>query len=257
MLEQYEDQSRVETKMGVVKQWSVEETIGYHPVTHVIFDFDGLLVDTETVYTKATVAVASSFGKDFTWTHKAKCLGLTPRDASLKIIELLELPLHLDEFMARMDIEINAALHEVDLMPGVEVLVKHLHDHQVPMAIATGSTAKAFAKKTALPLVRHLFDKGYFEHCVFAGDDPEVKKGKPAPDCFVIAAKRFASPPEAHRNVLVFEDSPAGVHGALLGGMQCVMVPDRSLVVEVTPTAILESLELFEPHAFNLPPFRY
>lgn len=63
----------------------------FHPVTHVIFDFDGLLVSTEQVYTKATQAVVGPYGKTYTWAEKSQVMGMTPMAASQKIIDLLEL----------------------------------------------------------------------------------------------------------------------------------------------------------------------
>jgi pseudouridine-5'-monophosphatase len=224
----------------------------FHPVTHVIFDFDGLLVDTETCYTKATQAVVEPFGKVFEWHHKVQVMGLAPRLSSQKIIDILELPLQLDDFMAMMNVEIAKALPEADLMPGVQSLVEHFKSHQIPMAIATGSSKESFKLKTAR--FGDMFHAGNnFQHIVTTADDPEVKMGKPAPDCFHVCASRFEFLPDHPRNVLVFEDAPAGVMGALAAGMQVVYVPDPNLVHEQEATLKIRSLHEFEPELFKLP----
>lgn len=146
--------------------------------------------------------------------------------------------------------------HKIVLMPGAERLIKHLESKQVPIAIATGSAQSGFERKTS-----HLGDilRKPFKHHVFAGSDDEVKRGKPHPDVFLVAAKRFKeSPPKDMQSVLVFEDALNGVKAALAAGMQVVFVPDKKLnlsTVQVKATQTLDSLEQFKPELFGLPPF--
>lgn len=75
---------------------------------------------------------------------------------------------------------------------GAERLVKHLHKNGVPIATATGSHTQSFELKTSGH--KDLFS--LFHHCVLSGDDPECKHGKPAPDCFLLAAQRFPDNPD-------------------------------------------------------------
>jgi len=72
--------------------------------------------------------------------------------------------------------------------------VRHLHKNNVPMAMATGSAGSEVHLKTSSH--QHLFS--LFHHVVCSSDDPDVKRGKPHPDCFLVAAQRFddSPPPE-------------------------------------------------------------
>lgn len=107
------------------------------------------------------------------------------------------------------------------------------------------------------------------------GSDDEVKRGKPAPDIFLIAAGRFKEQPKPENvslikfykfsfkifliifQCLVFEDSPAGVTAALAAGMQVVAIPDRRISKDKVngATVILNSLMDFIPDDFGLPTF--
>ena len=77
------------------------------------------------------------------------------------------------------------------LLAGAEKLVKHLHNHNVPIAIATGSHKEEYVLKTQ----NHQDIFGLFSHSVLSSEDPDVKDGKPAPDCFLVAAERFPHKP--------------------------------------------------------------
>lgn len=160
-----------------------------------------------------------------------------------------------DEFVKEYETAMAKNYHKIKMMPGAERLIKHLSNKGVPISIATGSSQSGFERKTG-----HVGDilRKPFSHHVFAGSDPEVKRGKPHPDVFEQAAKRFKNPPDNMKQVLVFEDAVNGVKAALAAGMQVVFVPDKRLdlsKVAVKPTLTLESLEQFRPELFNLPPF--
>lgn len=183
-----------------------------------------------------------------------KVLGMEVARGIEEIIKSTGIPITVAEFMV-MEREIySEEMLKVELMPGVHRLVEHLKRHRIPMAIATGSTLESYLIKTK----RHqdLFTAGkYFQHIVFTRDDAEVKRPKPAPDVYLITARRFADSP-APSNCLVFEDSHIGVDGARAAGMQCVMVPDhRFTCKQENATQVLYSLEHFQPQLYGLPPY--
>ncbi|RYZ81903.1 MAG: HAD family hydrolase, partial [Proteobacteria bacterium] len=94
---------------------------------------------------------------------------------------------------------------------------------KLPMAIVTGSR-----RKPVEMTLTHLGLNKYFDHLVCAED---YVNGKPAPDCFLLAAKLVGVDP-AH--CLVFEDAPLGVQAALNAGMECLLLDENQAL---TPTS--------------------
>lgn len=78
---------------------------------------------------------------------------------------------------------------------GAEKLVRHLHQHNIPIAIASGGGQDLFQIKTT----NHREFFKLFGHAVLASSDPEVKNGKPAPDVFLICANRFSDKPSPEK----------------------------------------------------------
>ncbi|EDW64906.2 probable pseudouridine-5'-phosphatase isoform X1 [Drosophila virilis] len=221
-------------------------------VTHCIFDMDGLLLDTETLYTKAAQLVLDPYGKTYTFDVKQQIMGLQTRPVAEFMIKCYDLPLTWEEYAKQQTDNARALMRDAKLMPGAERLLRHLHANKVPFALATSSGAEMVELKSTHH--RELFD--LFHHRVCGSSDSEVKNGKPAPDIFLVAASRFSDKPEP-KNCLVFEDSPNGVEAGNSAGMQVVMVPDERLSKErcAHATQVLRSLEDFKPEQFGLPPF--
>ncbi|XP_011707194.1 PREDICTED: pseudouridine-5'-phosphatase-like [Wasmannia auropunctata] len=221
-------------------------------VTHCIFDMDGLLLDTEYLYTKAFNRITNRYGKEWTWEHKAHTMGFKTKNVAGYAVKTLELPLTADEFMQEITGIFQELFPQANPMPGAVRLLKHLKESNVPIALATSSDRGNYELKTRR--WRDLFD--LFHHKVLGGSDPEVARGKPEPDIFFVAAKRFPDNPDPSK-CLVFEDAPNGVKAALKAGMQVVMVPDPMLPKQYTSeaTLVLDSLEKFQPEKFGLPPY--
>lgn len=224
---------------------------GVSGVTHLIFDLDGLLLDTEPLYSTAFQRVCGRYGQTYGYDVKARVMGRTAPEAARIVVDLLGLPLSAEELQQGTAHELAQLLPTAALMPGAERLILHLREQGVPFALATSSSAESFKLKTA----RHQDFFALFHHVVL-GDDPEVHAGKPAPDIFRTCASRFSPAPDP-KECLVFEDAPNGVDAALAAGMRVVMVPDVNLNRDLTQkaTAVLYSLEDFQPELWGLPAY--
>jgi len=230
------------------------DTSKFRPVTHVIFDMDGLLLDTESHYSQANQIVCKRYGREFTWEVKQLQMGRRSQDAARILVEHLQIPLTVEEYI----IETRNILYELfpsaKLLPGAERLVRHFHAHNVPVCICTGSHEAAYELKTGSH--KNLFEI-FGNRVLWTADDPEVTRGKPAPDCFLISARRFFGPQVDPKDVLVFEDAPNGVEAALAANMQVVMVPEERVAPEIRQkaTVCLNSLTEFKLEWFGLPPY--
>ncbi|KAH0947840.1 hypothetical protein HN011_004512 [Eciton burchellii] len=226
------------------------EDQNFQDVTHCIFDMDGLLLDTESLYTTAYNRVTQEYGKTYTWEHKAKIMGFRSGDALQTIIDMLHLPITVQMFEDKLAPIYQELFPKCDVMPGVEKLLQHLKDNNIPIALATSSSKESSDLKTQK--WKHIFD--LFNHKVYGGSDVEIVHGKPNPDIFLIAAQRFSDNPHPSK-CLVFEDSPNGVQAAIAAQMQVVMIPDPQLPKYLTKdaTLVLETLINFKPQNFGLP----
>ncbi|XP_054164688.1 pseudouridine-5'-phosphatase-like [Oppia nitens] len=224
----------------------------FKTVSHVVFDMDGLLLDTETRYEIAIRNVLARYDKPYLNELKVRLLGVTDEAEADIVCTELELPITPNEYMDQLKEEFKTIFDNVPLMPGAERLVLHLHKHNIPIAIATNTKRDRFDRKTRH--LQHIFK--LFHHIVICSDDPEITRGKPDPQPYEVCANRFTAKPQSMQNVLVFEDSPTGVTSGLAAGCQVVWVPavdiDKNLV---KPTLTLNSLEEFEPQLFGLPNF--
>ncbi|XP_063909555.1 pseudouridine-5'-phosphatase-like [Zophobas morio] len=226
--------------------------MAFKHVSHVIFDMDGLIIESESVYDKVFSEIALNHGTEYTKDTKLKMMG-TPDPITAQIaIKEMQLPYNVDQFLEIYLPRAKELLKHPQLMPGAKRLIQHLYKHNIPIAIATSSSQEFLQIKTQ----DHQELISLFQHIVCGSTDPEVKNGKPAPDIFQVCASRFSDKPRPDQ-CLVFEDSPNGAMGAIAAGMQVVLVPDPDIPREARQpaTLLLGSLEEFKPELFGLPAF--
>jgi pseudouridine-5'-monophosphatase len=185
--------------------------------THVLFDLDGVLLDTERLYTEATQTIVGRYGKTYTWAIKRDAMGRDALISARIVLERLGVPIDAQEFLAERTAILETAFAQCRAMDGAEAFVHALREQGTPMAVATSSDRRLYDLKV----------KGHpwFAHfgAVVCGDDPRVRAKKPAPDIFLTAARELRAEPS---QCLVFEDSLAGVEAALAAGMRVVAMPD-------------------------------
>jgi HAD superfamily hydrolase (TIGR01509 family) len=187
-----------------------------HPIRAVVFDMDGLLVDTEILIRDLIMQLAPKFGAELPESVFQQMVGL-PSDASDAVARAHFGPDYpLEALEAEMTVHVRAAMEiGVALKTGVVELLDYLDATGIPRAIATSSSHGA--------VQRTLGPSGIlprFHTIVAAGDYP---RGKPNPDPFLTAAARLGVPPQ---QCLALEDSHNGVRAAHAAGMMTVMVPD-------------------------------
>lgn len=218
-------------------------------ITHIIFDLDGLLLNTEHLHAQVIQDIADRYDKTYTPAAKAQVVGKRALESSQALVDALGLPMSGEACRTERHQRMRQVYPRTKLMPGAERITRHFHCSGVPMAIATSSHNENFQLKTA----HHRAWLQRFS-LIVKGDDPALKHGKPAPDIFLLAAQRMAVAPQ---NCLVFEDSPAGVAAARSAGMSVVAVPDPDLdpILFQSAHQVLSSLNAFEPETWSLSPF--
>lgn len=221
----------------------------FKKITHLIYDMDGLLLDTETLNAEVNQKIALRYGKIFDQSAKAKVAGRSTKESAQVVIELLELPISVEDYLEQRNSLIWKRYTTAKLLPGAMRLTQHFYSNQIPQAIATSSSEVNFNLK-----MTHHQDWISLFDCFVLGDDPEIQNGKPKPDIFLLAAQRLGASPET---CLVFEDSLAGMQAAIAAGMSVVVIPDSEMDKTLYSEAnqILNSLEEFDPTVWQLPTF--
>ncbi|KAJ2303467.1 Pseudouridine-5'-phosphatase [Coemansia sp. Cherry 401B] len=221
-----------------------------------IFDMDGLLLDTETIYSQVTNKILEPYNKTFPMETKLKMMGRDVRTATDILLADLELPLSFEEYDSQATELKKIYFRMALMMPGAERLLRHLTAHSVPIALATSSSKQMFRIKTEIhDTVFELFG----DH-ITCGDDPDVKHAKPAPDIFLTAMQRLDSSLQPS-DCLVFEDAVNGVEAANNASMNSIWVHDMRFSqddappTEHTATERITSLLDFDPAKYGLPPY--
>lgn len=187
----------------------------------IIFDMDGLLVNSEELYWKANIQAAEE-----------EKLG-TPRDAYLKLTgatvkemqdfyhKYFKTDADRDRFIKRTDDLVWQWTDEgkLKLRPGVQEALDEFKNRGLKMAIASSNYEDVLQNFLWTTGIRNYFDF----HLSYLDVQKGHIKAKPAPDIYLAATKKMNL---AKENILVFEDSSTGVQAAKNAGLKCVMVPD-------------------------------
>ncbi|WHS58824.1 HAD family phosphatase [Pseudomonas sp. G2-4] len=178
-----------------------------------IFDMDGVLVDSEPVYMKEERRSYARYGVTLNETELSRFVGTTQRYMWSVIKTEYGLADALDCLMAEHHRQLLETLHSAPLpaMPGVTQLLIALKKAGIPCAVASSSP-----RELVELILRHAGLQLFFNEIV-CGDD--VKRSKPDPEIFLMAAKRLGVSPSS---CVVIEDSSHGVAAAKAASMFCV-----------------------------------
>jgi pseudouridine 5'-phosphatase len=215
--------------------------------THVIFDLDGTLLDTETLYTQAAQAVVGRFGKVYDWSVKRFVVGGDMRVGARKIVELLQLPITAEQYLSEREALMRELCKTVAPKPGALALISQLHALAIPLAIATsGERELCELKLASQTFTAHMLH-------VVCSDDPGIGAAKPAPDLFLATARLLGAAPE---QCVVIEDTPNGVRAAVAAGMTVIAVVDPNMRGEdyTGASCLLDSLEQVTPALLGVLP---
>lgn len=224
-------------------------------VVAAIWDLDGLMVDTESVFDEVfqDYAVART-GKRMPEAEframRARMFGGKAIESARILHEALGLSDPPEEHLRWREAYDLAALfrERAAVLPGVRTVLAALQRRGVPQALATSSSRDLLEAK----LARQAWLRSFFGEAVVTGDD--VSRGKPDPELFVRAAALLRVSSDRFGRVLVFEDAPNGVMAAKAVGMKVVAVPhphlDRRLVAQADQ--VLDSLEQFDAAAWGV-----
>ncbi|MDT2601508.1 HAD family phosphatase [Enterococcus hulanensis] len=196
-------------------------------VKGIIFDMDGLLFDTESIYCEANLVVADKYDIPFTKDTYARFIGISDEEVWAELHKMYAD--HGEETVQKFIDESWGMAHdrfktgEVDLKPGVHELLAYLEEKEIPRVLASSNVRPVIEI-----LLEHAGIRDKFSDIISAED---VKFAKPDPEIFVIAAERLGMSSE---DCLVLEDSKNGILAAEGAGVPVVMVPDI-----VPPTAEL------------------
>jgi len=186
------------------------------PVSAVVFDMDGVLFDTETLYEKAAIAGASEVGIDMTSAFFRSTVGSPWPVVRQQMLDHYGPDLAVDE-LSEISRRLFRELSDTQdiLKPGVLELLDLLDELRLPRAVATSSSRATVERH----LQRHALAERF--HGIAAHGD--YVRHKPHPDPFLKAAEILGVDPRA---CLAIEDSHHGVRSASSAGMMTVMVPD-------------------------------
>jgi HAD superfamily hydrolase (TIGR01509 family) len=193
----------------------------------VVFDNDGLLLDTESVWTRAEQDLFERRSIEFTPQHKRELVGTSAEIAGGILEQRLGEPGQAAELIEELNELVVAELeHGVEAMLGAAELLQRLKRRGTPIGLVSNSP---------LPFVRRSLEiVGFVDHFDVVLSAHEVAAPKPAPDPYLEACRRLGVAPGP--SVIALEDSPTGVAAARAAGLTVIGVPS------------LDGIELAEAH---------
>jgi beta-phosphoglucomutase len=196
-------------------------------VLGIVFDLDGVIVDTAEFHYIAWKNLGNKLGIEIDRDFNEKLKGVSRMDSLDKILEAKGLkeamPIEEKEALAKEKndeyVKLIDTIKPSDMLPGVKEFLESLKRSGIKIGLASAS-------KNALPVLKRLDAEKYFDYVA----DPNLcKKNKPAPDIFLLAAKGLGLRPE---NCIGVEDAKAGIEGINSAGMFSIGIGDKKMLRE-------------------------
>ncbi|WP_273568192.1 beta-phosphoglucomutase [Maribacter halichondriae] len=193
--------------------------------TGVIFDLDGVIVDTAKYHYLAWKNLADELGIEFTEQDNERFKGVSRKRCLEILLEMGSIEAsqeQIDTWLKEKNedyLSYITKMDESEILPDVPKVLKYLRENKIPMALGSAS-------KNARPILEKVNLLSYFETLV---DGNSVTKAKPDPEVFLIAAENLGVPPE---NCVVFEDALAGIEAANNAGMTSIGIGEPSVLTE-------------------------
>jgi HAD superfamily hydrolase (TIGR01509 family) len=201
------------------------------PVEAVLFDMDGLLLDTEAVYIVALQAAARTLGREMPVDFCHSMIGVPGPACNVMIQEFYGDGFQVDAFRQHYSGHARRLLETgIPLKPGVVELLDFLAGRGLPLAVATSA-----GRNTA---EHHLGRAGLLDRFGAVATRDDVEHPKPHPGVYLEAARRLGVAPE---RCIAFEDSNVGLAAAHAAGAMAFMVPD---LVPPSPEVLAKCLKV-------------
>lgn len=199
-----------------------QEFVNRHPEIHaVVFDMDGLMLNTEDVFDIAGQRLLQRRGLEMTEVIRHSMLGRRPVEAFEALISHTGIKDRIPDLMQETkELFEEIAENSLATMPGLHELLTLVESRNLPLAVATSSP------RDYMTGLLERFDLLHRFHITLTAED--VTHGKPHPEIYETAARRLSVSPE---RMLVLEDSETGTRAAHAAGAYIVSVPNRHTAV--------------------------
>ena len=190
----------------------------------VLFDMDGVIFDTESIYLDIWTKVFQSYGYIMTKDVYISVMGRGRKNVIKTFVDLYGEYLPIIQMYKDKDEELMQVIDkgQVPMKVGVKEILTFLKENGYKVALATSAKRERAIKQLKMANIKELFD------CIVCGD--EVINAKPNPEIFLKAAEELSVKPE---NCIVIEDSPAGIESAYNANMVGIHVEDLKKADEI------------------------